>query len=248
MTNTINKIAVGYVRVSTTMQAEEGHSLEAQQQSIFDYCRYQKLEFSRFYRDEAISGGHMDRPQLTKMLEELQPGNVVIVVSISRLSRSIKDTQEIIGIIRSKGASLCILDLNVDTSTATGELMLNMMASFAQFERKQTAERISTTMSNMAREGKLVTKPSFGYKVIKDGKVSQVVEDPDEQAVINTIRTILHSDPVATPTQIAKLLSTQGIRIRKSKTIRGDFIKKIIDTNNLRPVVAPVVLPGPNYI
>lgn len=230
-----NRVAVGYVRVSTSMQVEEGHSLEAQQQSIFDYCRYHKLEFSKFYRDEGLSGGNMDRPQLTLMLDELKPGNVVVVVSISRLSRSIKDTQQIIDTIKSKGASLSILDLNVDTNTATGELMVNMMATFAQFERKQTAERISTTMNNMSREGKLITKPRFGYKVIKDGKTSTVVEDPDEQLVIGTIRTILHNDPIATPSQIAKLLTAQGIKIRKSKTIRPDYIKKIIDSNNLRP-------------
>lgn len=248
MTTTNKKIAVGYVRVSTDMQVTEGHSIEAQQNQILDYCRYHKLEFFRFYKDEGKSGKNMARDDLNLMLEELQPGYVVVAISISRISRSIKDILSIVDIIKSKGASLTLLDLNVDTSTPSGDFMLNVMASVSQFERLQTSQRVSDTLNNMSREGKLIVKPRFGYKVIKDGKVSQVVEDPDEQAVITIIRNILQSDPKATATYVARMLSGQGIKIRKSKVIRPDYVRKIIEANNLRPVIKHVFLPGPNYI
>jgi len=229
------KKAVGYVRVSTDMQVKDGHSLEAQKQNILDYCRYQKLDFERFYVDEGLSGKDMNRDNLQKMLDELVPNTVVIVTSISRISRSVKDTQIIVDTIKRKGSSLTILDLNVDTSTAMGDLMMNIMASISQFERVQTSERISATMQHMSRNGTLIKKPRFGYRIIKDeNNKSSVVVDDDEQAIITIIANIISNDPSITNTEIARKLTAQGIKMRKSKQIYPNIIKKIIIDNNLR--------------
>jgi site-specific DNA recombinase len=119
---------------------------------------YKKLEFKRFYKDEGKSGKNTKRPELTEMLEELEAGTTAIVTSISRLSRDIGDTRNIIETIKNKGGTLTILDLNIDTGTAMGDIMMNIATSFSQFERQQTSERISTVLDNMSREGKLITK------------------------------------------------------------------------------------------
>ena len=227
--------AVGYVRVSTDIQAKEGHSIDAQKQAIFNYCTYKNLEFSRFYdRDAGKSGANMKRDDLQLMLSELERGTVVIVVSISRLSRSIKDTQEIIETINNKGCSLVILDLDVDTTKPTGQLMLNVMSALSEFERKQTADRVSTTMNNMSREGKLITKPRFGYKVVKEGKISRVEEHPEEQLIIDKIRNYIREDPKITISAIARNLNSDNVTIRKAKCVYPHFVKKVIADNKLR--------------
>ena len=227
--------AVGYCRVSTSSQVIDGHSLECQKQTILDYCKYQKLDFTRFYEDQGISGKDMKRDDLILMLGELKPNTVVIVTSISRISRSVKDTQIIIEMIKSKKSSLTILDLNVDTSTPLGDFMLNVMASISQFERLQTCQRISDTMQHMSKNGTLITKPRFGYRIIKDQNGnSEVVTHDDEQVTINIIRDIITNDKSATVSHIVKYLSDQGITIRKAKQIYPATIRKIIIDNNLR--------------
>ena len=241
MSNTNNNSAVGYVRVSTDIQVREGHSIDAQKRAIFEYCMYKKMDFKRFYKDEGISGKNTKRAELIEMLDNLVPGTTVIVTSISRLSRDIGDTRNIIETIKNKGCSLTILDLNVDTSTAMGDFMMNVMASVSQFERKQTAERVSATLNNMSREGKLITKPRYGYKLIKQcregehgDKISKIVEDPEEQEVINKIRNMIISDPKITTAAIVRKLEGEGIKIRKAKKIYHDTVKKIIEANDLR--------------
>lgn len=236
MTEQIRQRAVGYVRVSTTQQVVEGHSIQQQQDQIMRYCTYKNLDLVKIYdRDAGKSGGEMEkRFDLHLMLSELEKDMVVIVVSISRLSRSIKDTQDIIEKIKNAGASLVILDLDVDTSKATGQLMLNVMSALSQFERHQTAERISNTLQNMSRNGKLQTKPRFGYSIIKNGKISELVENKEEQEVINKIRNIITEDPLITVAQITRMLQSQGVKIRKSKQPYPASVKKIIAENNLR--------------
>lgn len=168
------------------------------------------------------------------MLENLKAGMTVIVTSISRLSRDIGDTREIIETIKNKGASLTILDLNVDTSTAMGDFMMNVMASVSQFERKQTAERVSQTLNNMSREGKLITKPRYGYKIVKEGNESKIVENEEEQEVIKKIREMIGGDPKITTATIVRRLEIEGVKIRKAKKIYHTAITKIIEANDLR--------------
>jgi site-specific DNA recombinase len=229
------KLAVGYIRVSTDMQVEEGHSLETQQQTIFDYCKYHKLSFSKFYPERGLSGKNTERPQLQLLLEELQPGTIIIITSLSRLSRNVKDTLTLLEQIKQKGATLIIIDLNVDTSTASGDLIMNIMASVSQFERKQTVERVRNTMDHMARQGQLITKPPFGYKVEKEGKISKLVEDEQEQLIIDKIRNIIKDDPRIPVASIVRKLTIDGVQIRKSNCIYHFFVSKIIKENNLRP-------------
>lgn len=225
------KLAVGYVRVSTDMQVQEGQSIETQEQLIHDYCGRNQLRFLKLYADEAKSGRNMERPQLQLMLEELEPGMVVVASALSRISRSVKDFLQIVDKIKEKRASLVLLDLNVDTSTASGEFMMNVMAAVSQFERKQTAERISAVMTNMSREGRLRSKPRYGYTLV-DGVPVPI---PEEQAVIEMIRAMIAADNKIAVAEIVRRLEKEEVKIRKSQRIYHNTISKIIKDNNLRP-------------
>lgn len=226
--------AVGYCRVSTLMQAEEGYSIDVQQKNILDYCHHKNLHFLTFYTDEAMSGKNMLRPALQDMLSSLDPGTSVICSSISRISRSVKDFQHIYELITSKGCDIILLDMDVDTTTPTGRVFLTVMSAIAQFEREQTGVRISSVINSLSKDGKLITKPPYGFKLIKDGHNSVLVEDESEQFIINRIREILSDDPRETFANISKILNREGLKLRKCKTIYPTVVKKIIAQNNLR--------------
>lgn len=230
----VTQKAVGYVRVSTDIQVKEGHSIEAQKEKIFDYCKYKKLDFDRYYVDEGESGKDMHRQYLQEMLTNLVPGIVIVILSLSRLTRSVSDALELVHLIKHKKCSLVILDLDINTDTAQGDLMLNIMASVAQFERKNTAEKVSLTLNKKSKDGTLITKPKYGYKVIKEGTDHKCVVNDEEQAIISLIKEIILNEPKITVTNIIRILETKNIKIRKAKKLHHASISKIIRDNNMR--------------
>ena len=90
---------------------------------------------------EQISSVEATRPQLTRLLDQLRLGDVVVVTKLDRLARSMRDLINIVDRIEAAGSSLRILAMNLDTSTATGKLMLNVLGSVATFEREMMLER-----------------------------------------------------------------------------------------------------------
>ena len=113
--------------------------------------------------EEKISGRNRNRPQLAAMLAALKPGDVVLVSELSRLGRSVKDLIDIVEEIRSKGAIFKSYKENIDLSTASGELIFHIMASLAEFERKQMLDRQAEGIASARARGKTVggSKPRF---------------------------------------------------------------------------------------
>lgn len=118
----------GYARVSTAEQNL------ARQEDYFEG------KIDRMF-EEKRSGKNADRKELKEMLSILQPGDEVIVLELSRLGRSIRDLLNIVDEIKNKGAVFKSVKENIDLSTASGELIFHIMASLAEFERKQILER-----------------------------------------------------------------------------------------------------------
>ena len=139
-----------YVRVSTTEQ-----KLDRQ------LIAYNKADLQ--YIDK-MSGANKERPELQRLLNDLQSGDIVVVKSLDRLSRSTKDMLELVETIKDKGAFLKILDLDIDTSTTMGEFFLTIVASIAQLERKTIRER--------SIEGIAIAKANGVYKGRKKGAIS----------------------------------------------------------------------------
>src|SRR5581483_8655419 len=91
------RIAKGYIRVSTTMQREDGISLETQTQRIQEYCAYKKLDLVKVYQDAGISGKNITgRPGMQELLSDIQKGDSIIVCDLSRLARNTKDALTIV--------------------------------------------------------------------------------------------------------------------------------------------------------
>ena len=113
---------------------------------------------------DKMSGTKRERPNLIRMLSDLQAGDTVVVKSIDRLSRSTKDLLEIVEQIRTVQANLHILDLKIDTSTAMGKCVLTILGAIAELDRKTIKERTA--------EGIAIAKSQGKYKVRKKGAIA----------------------------------------------------------------------------
>jgi site-specific DNA recombinase len=151
-----------YLRVSTEEQARiQDGSLVSQRKRLEEYIEGQNRRDSNWgvlvdiYCDEGKSAKDMNRPEFQRLLQDikLHKINLVITTELSRLSRSIKDFCEVWDIFKSNQASFITLRENFDTTTAAGEMMVFNLINFAQFERKQTAERISANWKSRAKRG-----------------------------------------------------------------------------------------------
>lgn len=105
--------------------------------------------------EEAASGGRWDRPELHRMIEQLRAGDVVIVWKLDRLSRSLKDLLHILDRIESAGGAFRSLTENIDTTSSAGRMMMQMIGSFAEFERAMIRERTSAGLAQARAEGRI---------------------------------------------------------------------------------------------
>ena len=147
---------IGYARVSTQDQ-----NLDRQ----IDNLKAAGCE--RIYQ-EKMTGTRSDRPEFRLMLQVLRPGDVLVTDSFSRLSRSTKDLLALVDHLNSSGIHLVSLKENLDTTTATGKLMLTMLSALSQFERDLIAERTIDGLKAARARGRKGGRPTLGSE--KDRK------------------------------------------------------------------------------
>jgi DNA invertase Pin-like site-specific DNA recombinase len=109
--------------------------------------------------EEAASGGRWDRPELHRMLDQLRAGDVVIVWKLDRLSRSLKDLLLILEKIDKAGAGFRSVTEHVDTTTSAGRMMMQMLGSFAEFERSMIRERTRAGLAAAKEDGRMGGRP-----------------------------------------------------------------------------------------
>ena len=172
-----------YTRKSTEEGLEqEFNSLQAQREACESYIKSQKHENWQLlpteYDDGGYSGGNMERPALKRLLLDVQNGliDIIVVYKIDRLTRSLMDFSKIVEILDKHNASFVSITQHFNTTTSMGRLTLNMLLSFAQFEREVTGERIRDKISASKKKGMWMGgKPPLGY-YRKDKKIY-----PDEE-------------------------------------------------------------------
>ena len=146
----------GYCRVSSDEQAAHGISIEAQRDILNGYAAMSQQEI-RIFEDAGFSGKNTDRPALQHLLSAVRSGGVssVVVWKLDRLSRSLRDTLSMIeDIFAPAGVTLVSVTESIDTSTPSGRMMLNLLASFAQLEREQDSDRVVMAHKHLARDCK----------------------------------------------------------------------------------------------
>jgi DNA invertase Pin-like site-specific DNA recombinase len=152
---------LGYVRVSTAEQADSGAGLEAQRAAIRLACEQRGWELVGVVEDAGFSAATLVRPGITEAFTVVESGSasVLVVAKLDRLSRSLLDFAAVMERSRRKRWALVALDLGVDTTTPAGEAMANMMATFAQFERRLIAQRTKDALAVKRAEGVRLGRP-----------------------------------------------------------------------------------------
>jgi len=183
--------AIAYTRVSTDKQAEQGVSLDAQREKALAYANLYGFDVVEVIEDDGQSAKSLDRPGLQRALAMIEAGDAdaVIVAKLDRLTRSVVDLGRLIDRHFGKGgAALVSVSEQVDTSTATGRMILNVLTSVSQWEREAIGERTADAMRHKrARLEYTGGKVRYGYRVADDGV--HLVEDEAEQAVIRAVLT-----------------------------------------------------------
>ncbi|MEM7291372.1 MAG: recombinase family protein, partial [Pseudomonadota bacterium] len=150
--------------IYTRKSSEEGleqdfNSLDAQREACASYIASQKHEGwvlqPKHYDDGGISGGHLERPALQRLLADVDDGAVdqIVVYKIDRLTRSLADFARLVDRLEAAGASFVSVTQSFNTATSMGRLTLNVLLSFAQFEREVTAERIRDKIAASKQKG-----------------------------------------------------------------------------------------------
>lgn len=212
-----------YVRKSTEHGLEqEFNSLLNQEESCKAYIASQAFnnwEYVSTYTDAAISGGTMERPALKQMLEDMAHGliNTVVVYKVDRLSRSILDFHNMMKYFDKYNCNFVSITQAFDTSTSMGKLTLNMLLSFAQFEREVASERVRDKIRASKAKGLWMGgNPPLGYD-IKDKKL--VINEAEAQQVKQLFEKYLELQSVKRLVQYAE---AQGIYSKKWISKKGN--------------------------
>jgi DNA invertase Pin-like site-specific DNA recombinase len=189
----IQRRAVGYVRVSTDMQASEGMSLEAQQSAIEGYCALHGIRLVKVCKD-VISGGKDVRPGLQEALRTLQTSaDVLIVLKFDRLSRSIKHFCELYETYFKDGTKeLVAIRESIRLDSSLGRALVGILLVFAQMEREATGERTKEAINHIRKSGYHFGKVPYGKRTIPapdHPRMKILVDDEAEQRVIAQIKT-----------------------------------------------------------
>ena len=181
--------------VYTRKSSEEGldqeyNSIDAQRDAGHAYIASQRAEgwipVSDDYDDGGFSGGSMDRPALQRLMQDIEAGliDIVVVYKIDRLTRSLADFSKMVEVFERRGVSFVSVTQQFNTTTSMGRLMLNVLLSFAQFEREVTGERIRDKIAASKRKGMWMGgMPPLGYDV----ENRRLVPNPQEAKLVRQI-------------------------------------------------------------
>jgi len=214
-----------YTRKSTTMGLEQDfNSLDAQRDACLTYIERQpgwKLVDER-YDDGGFTGANIDRPAFTRLMADVEAHkvDVIIVYKVDRLSRSLLDFVKVMERLNAAGASFVSITQNFSTADAMGRLTMNMLMSFAEFEREMISERTRDKIAGARRKGKWTGGPvPYGYSV-KDKKL--LVNELEARVVREAFTLFLQHRQMA---MVARTLTERGLLPRGSSRPPKDGLR-----------------------
>ncbi len=236
--------------VYTRKSSEEGldmefSSLDAQREACEAYTASQKQEGWMLvpdrYDDGGVSGGTLERPALKRLLGDIEQGqvDVVVVYKIDRLSRSLMDFSKLVEVFDRRNVTFVSVTQSFNTTTSMGRLTLNILLSFAQFEREVIGERIRDKFAASRKKGMWMGGfVPLGYRV----ESRKLLIDEKEAA---TVRMIFERFlKVGSATLLTRTLNAEGLTTRRGKPIDKGFLYKLI---NNRVYVGDAVHKGTAY-
>ena len=219
-----------YTRKSTDEGLDkEFNTLDAQRDACSSYIASQRhegwIEVPDYYDDGGYSGGTLERPALKRLLADIEAGrvDVVVVYKIDRLSRALMDFSKLVEVFDAHGTTFVSVTQSFNTTTSMGRLTLNILLSFAQFEREVIGERIRDKFAaSRARGMWMGGKVPLGYRV--EARKLVVVEEEAKQ-----VRSIFERFLVLrSATRLAQELRGQGIRSKTGATIQKGYLYRVL--------------------
>jgi site-specific DNA recombinase len=202
--------AIAYIRVSTNQQADQGHSLLAQQEKVNAYASLYDLDIVD-YVIETGSAKNLNREGLQGALAQIKSGqaDALIVVKLDRLTRSVVDLGYLVETYFNKAGLLSVSE-QIDTRSASGRLVLNVLASVSQWEREAIGERTVAVKQSMKANGLYCGGiVPYGQMLVS----GELVNNPNEQAIINRAKTLKAEGHSLRA--IATIFSNEGLKTRK---------------------------------
>ena len=236
--------------IYTRKSSEEGldmdfNSLDAQREACEAYVKSQRSEgwalVRERYDDGGFSGGTLERPALNTLMEDIEEGlvDVVVVYKIDRLSRSLADFSKLVELFDRNGVTFVSVTQSFNTTTSMGRLTLNILLSFAQFEREVTAERIRDKFAASRRKGMWMGGwAPWGYDV-KDRKL---VINEAEAAVVRRIYE--RFTEIGSATELARELKEQEVLTNRGRMVSKGILYKLL---NNRVYIGEAVHKGQSY-
>ena len=177
---------IGYVRVSTDEQGSSGAGLAAQRAAIVQECAHRGWELVEIVEDVGYSAKNLRRPGVQAALEQLRAGDVqaLVAAKLDRLSRSMIDFTALMATAQKQGWALVALDCAVDTTTPAGEAMANVLATFAQFERRLIGQRTTDALAVKRAQGVRLGRPPALPVEVRDRIRSERATTGDSYATI----------------------------------------------------------------
>jgi DNA invertase Pin-like site-specific DNA recombinase len=188
---------IAYVRVSTDEQADSRAGLEAQRNAIAVECARRGWQIVQLIEDAGYSAKDLKRPGVQQAMDALAAGkaDALVVAKLDRLSRSMLDFTAVMATAQKQNWALVALDCAVDTTTPAGEAMANILATFAQFERRLIAERTAAALAVKKAQGGRLGRPAS----IPDRLAKRIVRMRERGLTLQAICDTLNAEQVPTP-------------------------------------------------
>ena len=236
--------------VYTRKSSEEGleqefNSLHAQREACEAYIASQRSEgwvvLRDQYDDGGVSGGTLERPGLKSLMQDIEDGliDVVVVYKIDRLSRSLADFAKLVEVFDRTGVTFVSVTQQFNTTTSMGRLTLNILLSFAQFEREVTAERIRDKVAASRKKGIWMGGvPPYGYRV----ENRKLLEDPERAEHVRWI--FARFIEIGSATELARQLTQRGLVTPNGNRMDKKYLYRLL---NNRAYIGEAVHKGDSY-
>lgn len=237
-----------YTRVSTNDNLEKDFtSLDAQRESAESYILSQKNQgwtlISERYDDAGFTGANTDRPALKSLIEHIKGKEIdcVVVYKVDRLSRSLLDFTQLLEFFDKSAVTFVSVTQHFNTNSSMGRLTLNILLSFAQFEREMISERTMDKMAAARRKGKFIGgRPAIGYDL--DKEKHELIVNPKEAEIVHKIFDLYLKEKSCLA--VTKILNKQGLQTKSHTTNNKTTGGKMFKSTNVNWVLKNVLYIG----
>ncbi len=232
---------MAYVRVSTDQQVESGLSLASQQERLQAWATTQgDVELVDIVTDAGESARNLDRPGVARVLGMIDSRavDVVLVVKLDRLTRSTRDLGDLLDRLQAADVALVSLTENLDTSTASGRMIVGMLGVVAQWEREIISERTRDALHVKRSRGERFTNVApTGFRFVD----SRMVQDDSETRMLNALREMGHGvgdDSMMSLRDMSRALAAAGYLSRTGKPLTAAQVSRLLNRMQRETVAA----------